>query len=61
MGCLVMDVTFFVERLSRSEWVVFADPYDIPIKTFSTFDAADKYCLYLRTYPHEAIPFLSDL
>lgn len=55
-----MDFTFFVERLSRSEWVVFVDPYDIPIKTFSTFKAADEYCLYLRSHPLEAIPFLSD-
>lgn len=56
-----MDVTFFVERLSRSDWVVFADPYDIPIKTFTTFDAAYEYCLFLRTHPLVAAPFLSDL
>ena len=35
-----MDVTFVVERLSRSEWVVVCDPYGLPVKTFSSLDAA---------------------
>ena len=56
-----MDVTFVVERLSRSEWVVVCDPYGLPVKTFSSFDAAEEYCLYLPTLPFYAVPFLSEL
>lgn len=56
-----MDVTFVVERLSSSEWVVVCDPYGLPVKTFSSFDAAEEYCLYLRTQPLYKVPFLSDL
>lgn len=56
-----MDVSFVVERLSSSEWVVVADPYCIPIKSFSSFDDAEAYCLDLRFVPLYAVPFLSDL
>lgn len=56
-----MDVTYVVERLSSSEWVVVADPYGIPIKTFSSFDDAEAYCLELRFVPLYSVPFLSDL
>ena len=56
-----MDVTFVVERLSRSEWVVVCDPYGLPVKTFSSFDAAEAYCLELRSMPLYSIPFLSDI
>lgn len=56
-----MDVTFVVERLSSSEWVVVCDPYGLPVKTFSFFDAAEAYALELRSYPLYSVPFLSDL
>lgn len=61
MGCLVMDVTFVVERLSSSEWVVVCDPYGLPVKTFSSLDAAEEYRVYLCTQSLYAVPFLSDL
>lgn len=56
-----MDVTFVVERLSRSEWVVVCDPYGLPVKTFSSFDAAEAYALEMRSQPLYSVPFLSDL
>ena len=56
-----MDVTFVVERLSSSEWVVVCDPYGLPVKTFSSLDAAEAYALELRSQPLYAIPFLSDI
>lgn len=56
-----MDVTFVVERLSSSEWVVVCDPYGLPVKTFSSLDAAESYALELRSQPLYSIPFLSDL
>lgn len=56
-----MDVTFVVERLSRSEWVVVCDPYGLPVITFSSFDAAEAYALELRSYPLYSVPFLSVL
>ena len=60
MGCLVMDVTFVVERLSRSEWVVVCDPYGLPVKTFSSLDAAEAFALEMRSVPLSSVPFLSD-
>lgn len=56
-----MDVTFVVERLSRSEWVVVCYPYGLPVKTFSSFDAAEVYALELRSQPLSSVPFLSNL
>ena len=56
-----MDVTFVVERFSRSDWVVVCDPYGLPVKTFSSFDAAEAYALELRSQSLSSIPFLSDL
>lgn len=56
-----MDVTFVVERLSRSEWVGFCDPYGLPVKTFSSLDAAEAYALEMRTQSLSFVPFLSDL
>ena len=61
MGCFDMDVTFVVERLSRSEWVVVCDPYGLPVKTFSSFDAAEAYALELRSESLSSVPFLSVL
>lgn len=61
MGCFDMDVTFVVERLSRSEWVVVCDPYGLPVKTFSSSDAAEAYALELRFQSLSSVPFLSDL
>lgn len=55
-----MDVTFVVERLSSSEWVVVCEPYGLPAKTFSSLDAAEAYALELRSYPFYSVPFLSD-
>ena len=48
MGCLVMDVSFVVQRFSSSEWAV-VDSYGFPVKIFSSFDAAEAYCLALRS------------
>lgn len=56
-----MDVTFVVERLSRSEWVVVCDPYGLPVKTFSSLDAAEEYALEMRSQSLADVPFLSDL
>ena len=56
-----MDVTFVVERLSSSEWVVVCDPYGLPVKTFSSLDAAESYALEMRSVPLSSVPFLSDL
>jgi len=56
-----MDVTFVVERLSRSEWVVVCDPYGLPVKTFSTLEAAEAYAIEMRSIPLSSVPFLSDL
>lgn len=56
-----MDVTFVVERLSRSEWVVVCDPYGLPVKTFSSLDAAEAYALEMRSQSLSYVPFLSDL
>lgn len=56
-----MDVTFVVERLSRSEWVVVCEPYGLPVKTFSPFDAAEVYAIEMRFLPLSSLPFLSDL
>lgn len=61
MGCFDMDVTFVVERLSRSEWVVVCDPYGLPVKTFSSLDDAEAYALELRSQSLSSVPFLSDL
>lgn len=61
MGCLVMDVTFVVERLSRSEWVVVCDPYGLPVKTFTSREAAEAYALEMRSQSLSYFPFLSDL
>lgn len=61
MGCLVMDVTFVVERFSSSEWVVVCDPYGLPVKTFSSLDAAEDYALEMRSQSLSSVPFLSDL
>lgn len=55
-----MDVTFVVERLSSSEWVVVCDPYGLPVKTFSSFDDAEAYCLALRSDSLSYVPFFSD-
>lgn len=52
-----MDVTFVVERLSSSEWVVVCDPYGIPVKTFSSFDAAEAYALEMRSQSLSSLPF----
>ena len=56
-----MDVTFVVERLSSSEWVVVCDPYGIPVKTFFSLDAAEAYAIEMRSVPLSSVPFLSDL
>lgn len=56
-----MEVTFVVERLSRSEWVVVCDPYGLPVKSFSSFDAAEAYALEMRSIPLSSVPFLSDI
>lgn len=56
-----MDVTFVVERLSSSEWVVVCDPYGLPVKTFSSLDAAESYALEMRSQSLSYVPFLSDL
>lgn len=56
-----MDVTFVVERLSSSEWVVVCDPYGFPVKTFPSFDAAEAYAIEMRSVPLSSVPFLSDL
>lgn len=56
-----MDVTFVVERLSRSEWVVVCDPYGLPVKTFSSLDDAESYALEMRSLSLSDVPFLSDL
>lgn len=56
-----MDVTFVVERLSSSEWVVVCDPYGLPVKTFSSLDAAEAYALEMRFESLSNVPFLSDL
>ena len=56
-----MDVTFVVERLSSSEWVVVCDPYGLPVKTFSSLDAAEAYALEMRSQSLSSVPFLSDL
>lgn len=56
-----MDVTFVVERLSSSEWVVVCDPYGLPVKTFSSLDAAEAYALEMRSESLSHVPFLSDL
>lgn len=56
-----MDITFVVERLSRSEWVVVCDPYGLPVKSFTSFDAAEAYALEMRSQSLCDIPFLSDL
>lgn len=56
-----MDVTFVVERLSSSEWVVVCDPYGLPVKTFSSLDAAEAYALEMRFVPLSSVPFLSDI
>lgn len=55
-----MDVTFVVERLSSSEWVVVCDPYGLPVKTFSSFDAAEAYALEMRSQSLSSFLFLSD-
>lgn len=60
MGCLDMDVTFVVERLSSSEWVVVCDPYGLPVKTFFSFDAAEAYAIEMRSVALSSVPFLSD-
>lgn len=52
-----MDVTFVVERLSRSEWVVVCEPYGLPFKTFTSFDAAEAYALKMRSVPLSSVPF----
>lgn len=52
-----MDVTFVVERLSSSEWVVVCDPYGIPLKIFSSLDAAEAYALKMRSVPLSSVPF----
>ena len=56
-----MDVTFVVERLSSYEWVVVCEPYGLPVKTFSSFDAAESYALEMRSQSLSSVPFLSDL
>lgn len=56
-----MDVTFVVERLSSSEWVVVCDPYGLPVKTFRSFDAAESYALEMRSISLSSVPFLSDI
>lgn len=56
-----MDVTFVVERLSSSEWVVVCDPYGLPVKSFSSLDAAEAYALQMRSESLSNVPFLSDL
>lgn len=56
-----MDVTFVVERLSSSEWVVVCDPYGLPVKTFSSLDAAESYALKMRSQSFSSVSFLSDL
>ena len=55
-----MDVIFVVERLSRSEWVVVCDPFALPVKTFSSLDAAVAYALEMRSLSLSSVPFLSD-
>lgn len=57
----MIDVTFVVERLSRSEWVVVCDPYGLPVKTFSSLDAAEAYAIEMRSEAFSSVPFLSDL
>lgn len=56
-----MDVTFVVERLSSSEWVVVCDPYGLPVKTFSSLDAAEAYALAMRSESLSSVPFFSGL
>ena len=56
-----MDEIYVVERLSRSEWVVVCYPYGLPVKTFSSLDAAEAYALEMRSQSLYSIPFLSDL
>lgn len=56
-----MDVTFVVERLSSSEWVVVCDPYGLPVKTFSSLEAAESYALEMRFQSLCDVPFLSDI
>lgn len=56
-----MDVTFVVERLSRSEWVVVCDPYGLPVRTFSSLDAAEEYAFEMRSQSLSSVPFLSNL
>lgn len=54
-----MDVTFVVERLPSSEWVVVCNAYGLPVKTFSSLDAAEAYALEMRS---QSLTFvLSDL
>ena len=55
------DITFVVERLSSSEWVVVCDPYGLPVKTFRSFDAAESYALEMRSISLSSVPFLSDI
>lgn len=56
-----MDKTFVVERLSCSEWVVVCFPYGLPVRTFSSFLAAEAYALELRSQSLSFVPFLSDI
>lgn len=56
-----MDVTFVVERLSPSEWVVVCDPYGLLVKSFSSFQAAEAYAFEMRSVLLSSVPFLSDL
>lgn len=57
MGVFVMDISFVVERLSSSEWVVVCEPYGLPVKTFSSFDAAEAYALQMRAESDSFFPF----
>lgn len=56
-----MDVTFVVEFLSPSEWVVVCDPYGIPVKTFRFYDDAESYASMMRSESLSFVPFFSDL
>lgn len=61
MGVFLIDVTFVVERLFSSEWVVVCDPYGLPVKTFSSLDSAEAYALEMRSQSLSSVPFLSDI